>query len=114
MIGSGKGEEVREARVLNRVVRRTKDGWEYEPDQRHAEIIIESLGLEEAKAVSTPGEDEKKWEEEENKVLLEGWQATAYRALAARSNYLAQDRPDIMFATKEILSLIHISEPTRH
>ena len=33
---------------------------------------------------------------------LEGAEASKYRALAARANYLAQDRPDIQFATKEI------------
>ena len=38
VIGTGVGE-VREARVLNRILRTTELGWEYEPDQRHAEII---------------------------------------------------------------------------
>ncbi len=37
----GMGEsELREARVLNRVIRVTDEGWEYEPDQRHADIIV--------------------------------------------------------------------------
>eukprot|EP00969_Alexandrium_andersonii_P096212 4248494-Alexandrium_andersonii.AAC.1 len=29
-------------------------------------------------------------------------EATRYRALAARANYLAQDRPDVQYATKEL------------
>ena len=29
-------------------------------------------------------------------------QATAFRAMAARANYLALDRPDISFGTKEL------------
>ena len=33
---------------------------------------------------------------------LDPEEATAYRALAARANYLAQDRPDISFASKEL------------
>ena len=37
-------EEVREERTLNRVIRITNDGWEMEPDQRHADTIIESVG----------------------------------------------------------------------
>ena len=57
LIGLGGGEEKKGCRVLNRVVRVSEQGWEYEPDQRHAELIIEELGLAEAKAVSTPGED---------------------------------------------------------
>ena len=39
---------------------------------------------------------------EENKKVLEGEEAKQYRELAARANYLAQDRVDIQFATKEI------------
>jgi len=53
VIGTGVGE-VQEARVLNRIIRITSNGWEYEPDQRHAEMIVEQLGLKEAKAVETP------------------------------------------------------------
>ena len=65
VIGTGVGE-VQEARVLNRILRITSNGWEYEPDQRHADMIVEQLGLKEAKAVDTPTEEEKKWEAEED------------------------------------------------
>ena len=34
VIGDAGGEEVTEARALNRVLRITPEGWEYEPDQR--------------------------------------------------------------------------------
>ena len=34
-------EEMHAARVLNRIVRVTKERWEHEPDQRHAELITE-------------------------------------------------------------------------
>ena len=44
VIGTGT-EESKEGKVLNRVIRVTEDGWEYEPDQRHAEMIISELGL---------------------------------------------------------------------
>ena len=54
-IGQG-GETVKEARILNRIIRYTEDGWEYEPDQRHAELIVKELGLQEAKSVATPGD----------------------------------------------------------
>jgi hypothetical protein len=99
-IGLGK-DEVKEARVLTRVVRVTPEGWEYEADQRHAELIVKTLGLEESKEVSTPGEDDKPWKEEEEAELLKGVQAREYRALSARANYLALDRSDIQYATKE-------------
>ena len=57
VIGNGQREEA-EARVLNRMIRITDEGWEHEPDQRHAELIISGLRLEGAKAVGTPGENE--------------------------------------------------------
>ena len=59
VIGTGVGE-VREARVLNRILRIAERGWEYEPGQRHAEMIVEQLGLKDAKAVETPTEEENK------------------------------------------------------
>ena len=52
----GQPEETSEGRVLNPIVRWTNDGWEIEPDQRHADIIVQELQLHEARAVSTPGE----------------------------------------------------------
>ena len=58
VIGGGEDEE-REGRVLNRVVRRTEEGWQYEGDQRHAEVVAKTLKMEESNAVRTPGEDEK-------------------------------------------------------
>ena len=60
VIGTGFGE-VQEARVLNRIIRITDKGWEYEPDQRHGEMIVEPLGLKEAKSVEPPTEEDKMW-----------------------------------------------------
>ena len=102
LIGSGGGEEHTEARVLNRVVRVVQDGWEYEPDQRHVDLLTQGLGLAAAKGVATPGEEEKKWEEEENAIELGPEDAKKFRGHAARLNYLAADRPDIAFSAKEV------------
>ena len=93
-------EETSEGRVLNRIVRWTTKGWEIEPDQRHADIIVHELHLHEARAVSTPGEPEARHEEEENSEPLQPEMASQSRALAARANYLAADRTDIMYAVK--------------
>ena len=92
-----------EVRVLNRTLRWTSEGVEYEPDQRHAELIVRELGMETARAVSTPGAAESREEAEANEDSpeLEKADATAYRGLAARLNYLALDRPDLQFAAKE-------------
>ena len=57
------------------------------------------LGLMECKCLSSPGsKDEEKGEGE----LLDDMDRTAYRAMAARANYLALDRPDLQFAAKEV------------
>ena len=101
MVGRGP-EEVSEARVLNIIVRATRLGWEYEADQRHADIIIRELGLEEAKSVKTPGEEEQEWRQDEDDQEVVGKEATQFRGLAARANYLSSDRADIQYATKEV------------
>ena len=46
-------------RILNRVASWTIDGTAYEPDQRHADAIIEGLDLggHDAHGVSTPGDE---------------------------------------------------------
>ena len=50
-------EKSSEGQVLNRVVRRTANGFELKADFRHASLIVEQLGLQSAKEVSTPGAD---------------------------------------------------------
>ena len=96
-------------RILNRVVELTPGGIRYEADQRHAEIIIQEMQLKgESKSVSTPGV---KSEAQEASTELESDRATMYRALVARGNYLAQDRPEIQFAVKELCR--SMSKPTQ-
>ena len=53
VVGRQEGED-KEARILNRLIRVTDDGWEYEADQRHAELIIKTLGMEQSKPVVSP------------------------------------------------------------
>ena len=90
---------MREDTVLNRTIRATEQGWEYEADQRHADILVKEMNLDNANGVKTPGEELKPWLEVEEETKLEGVEAAKYRALAARSNYLAADRADIEYAT---------------
>ena len=50
---------VREAKILNRIIRAVPTGWEYESYQRHAEIILEELKLGEGtRPLGTPGVEE--------------------------------------------------------
>ena len=74
-------------------------------DQRHAEILVKSLNLQGAKGVETPGVqisiDEALAARSDTNCLV-GAEATAYRACAARGNFLGLDRPDVQYAAKEI------------
>ena len=47
---------------------------------------------------------------DDDDVLLNDREATRYRALSARLNYLAQDRPDLLYAVKEVAR--RMSTPT--
>jgi hypothetical protein len=88
-----------EISVLNRVVRWTSSGIEYEGDPRHAEIIISELGLKGSKPVATPGV---KCTVIDTAEPLNAREASQYRSLVARANYLAQDRVDIQYTVKEL------------
>ena len=57
--------------------------------------------MEEAKSVKTPGEDVPTWKLEAEEEFLDNVQATKFRMVVARANYLATDRTDIQYATKE-------------
>jgi hypothetical protein len=120
-IGEGKqknGEEKKkEGQVLNRVVRLTEHGWELEADLRHAELIVEQLGLKDGKSVATPGisslvvQSNDNDEDDDDSEPLCPSDATVYRAIAARCNYLQPDRPDIQYAVKECCRLMQ--KPTQ-
>ena len=105
-IGEGKDkngkQKATEGQVLNRVIRRTEKGWELEADLRHAELVIESLGLENCKSVSTPGVESTAKDLDEEEEQVSASESTRYRTIAARCNYLQPDRPDIQYAVKEV------------
>ena len=87
----------KQLKVLNRFVSVTESGYTYEPDTRHAEVLVRELGLEAAKTLSTPAAD-KRYESEE---LLDHERFKKYQSLCARANFLAIDRIDIQYAAKE-------------
>ena len=99
-LGPAPGDD-KEARMLNRVIRWTPEGLEYECDPRQIEQVIRDLGLRGSKAVGTPGVRQNFEQVQGDQELPRGKQKP-FRALAARSNYLAADRPDVQYAAKEI------------
>ena len=97
IMGSSK-EESKCLKVLNREIRWTTEGIEIEGDCRHVAAIVRGLGITECKGLAIPADKEDTLERED--VDLSGAQATAYRSIAARCNYLSLDRPDMQYATK--------------
>ena len=92
--------DLKQARVLNRIITWTTNGIEYEADPRHAEILMRDLEIFAKDSVVTPGVKRRAEDIESNQPLPDE-QHTQYRCLAARANYLSLDRPDICFAAKE-------------
>ena len=96
-IGPAK-EDQKSMRILNRIVAWTDKGIDYEADQRHAELIQEHLGMKsDSKGVVTPGA---KGISDFGAPSLDVNRAHKFRAIAARGNYLCQDRSDIQFPSR--------------
>ena len=51
-------EDPNSQQVLGRIITRTEEGIVYEADPRHAETLIDAMGLKEAKPLSSPGSKE--------------------------------------------------------
>ena len=104
-------DDTKELTVLNRVLRWVDGGVECEADPRQGERLLENLCLDGdgCKPMATPGlkaEVEKLKEDQP----LSSDEHTVFRAIAARANYLAQDRIDLQFAAKEVCRFM--SAPT--
>ena len=115
ILGPESGDD-KEVSILNRVVRWEKDHLRYEADPRHVEKLLRDEGLEDCKSLATPGV-----KSTAPSVILEdgvsdrGIQSAGpeprkldrqemkrYRSAVARCNYLAADRFEIAFTTKEL------------
>ena len=109
-LGPGPRDD-KEATVLNRVIRWTPQGLEYEADPRQVEKLLQELELdgEGVKGVVTPGLRALA-HQIKDEVQLPEREHTKFRGLAARANYLAADRPDVIFAAKEVCRLM--AKPT--
>ena len=66
-------DQVKEVKILNRIVAWDQQkGITYEADPRHVEIMIDQLGLKDAKTVATPGtREEGRTQEEHNEPFNE-------------------------------------------
>ena len=90
--------DICETRIMNRALRWTGKGWEYEADQRHAELITRGMHLVSVKAVKTAGGYVPSWKLDEDEEYLGASQSTQFRMLAARTTFMASGRTDMQFA----------------
>ena len=98
MLGPG-AREIKELKFLGRKIRWTDAGVEWEGDDKHARSFLEKVGLTGGKGVDTPGV--KHEECNEVKVPMSGEKATEFRGWVALLNFIAQDRVDVAYASKE-------------
>ena len=109
MLGPEK-HEVKELKFLGRRIHDVSGGLEWEGDRKHAEPFLEKLNLGNLKAVETPLVKSEDKEGGEAKAPLTGAEAKLYRGDVALANFMSQDRPDIVYASKEVAK--SMSAPT--
>ena len=95
----GPGYDTKEVKMLNRIIRYEGGQWQYEADPRHSDIIVEEMGMGDSRGTKTPCERARK-DETEEEIFMNNADASKYRQITARANYLASDRPDIQYAVK--------------
>ena len=100
---------VQEVRYLNRTLRWTAAGIDYESDSKHAANIVQECEVASGRASKVPGVAEK--EGQDAGEPLTSSESTRFRAVAARMNYLAMDRADLQYTAKDLSR--KMAAPTR-
>eukprot|EP00435_Cladocopium_sp_Y103_P038780 s20_g10.t1 len=104
MLGDGPND-VQEVMILNRLVHYGTFETTIEPDPRHVQILLNELNLWKAKETSTPSV---KGDNSDSKELSAS-ESSRYRSLVMHGCYLSLERPDIVFACKELAR--HMAHP---
>ena len=81
--------------ILGRTVTWTEEGLEWKADPKHRQMILDYFGFDEGtRPLTVNGDKDEEFEVGDDELLGKS-EATAYRGLAARLNYLSQDCPNI-------------------
>lgn len=91
----GQEGDAKGAKILNRIITAIEEGYLCDADSRHSELIVKHLGLQEADGTTSPTHNE-------SDELLDHNKFKMFRSLCARANFLATDRHDLQFSTKEL------------
>ncbi len=96
-------KDEKEVVILGRTVRWKDWGIEYEADPKHRKMILEYFGFGEgSRPLVYNGAKDWKPDEEWEKEPLGDEEATAFRGLAARANFLSLDCQDLQFLVKDM------------
>ena len=87
-----------------------RGGITYEADPKHRELILEFFGFCEKSKVSKYNGDKEDREEEYGDEALGKEEASRYRSIAARIDFIAQGRHERLFSAKELCR--HMAAPT--
>ena len=113
-LGDG-AKDKKEIDMLGRMIRIEKEGITWEGDTRHLAILDEHFGMKGVPKILTKnlyGENEGNQDMEDSEgEELTGPEAKAYRMVAARLNYMAQDDPWLQYPAKELCR--SMAKPTR-
>ena len=98
----------REDKYLNRLLRWTPGGWEFEGDPKHARLLAQEWNMEHCKGVQTPSTKEGRERLGVGELLADA-EATRVRRAIARLNYMSLDRVDLAVAARAASQ--HMSAP---
>ena len=102
IIGDGPQDD-KKVTILNRNLEWDGNGFDLSADPKHRSEILEAFWLtEESRGITVAVEEVVLDRDVEEPVLLEAGETKKFRSLAARFNYLGQDRPDLQFGVKEM------------
>ena len=104
-------EDVKQIVILGRLVKWTPEGIEYEADPKHRRFILDYFGFDSGSRILSCNGDKEDQVEDWEDELLQKEEATQYRGLAARFNFLSLDSPDLQFVCKPACR--DMARPTR-
>ena len=97
-------KDIKRIDILGRILEYRSWGLSWRADPRHRKMVLEHFGfIPETKHLTTTGnKNADKFEGEQGQVELDKAEATNFRAIVARTNYMAADCPNVQYPTKEV------------
>ena len=91
---------IQRIRPLSRIITWTREGLTWEPDPRHVDLVVQSLGVK--STVVTPLVKDRTTIDEAEDEPLTGDDVTLYQSVTMRIGYISQDRTDLQRAVREL------------